>query len=76
MGAVFRTSHQMFEYKVILVGSEDLRYGNDTLQGCFVEEILVQNTKNLAIVLPPQFGFFPTAQVPTSLVESPLISRS
>jgi hypothetical protein len=76
MRAVFRTNHQMFEYNVILVGSEDLRYRNETLQGCFVEEILVQNTKDLAIVLPPQFGFFPKAQVQLSLPESSLISRS
>jgi hypothetical protein len=73
--AVFRTNHQMFEYKVMLAGSDDLRYENNTLQGCFVEEILVQNTKNLAIVLPPQFGFFPTAQVGPS-PRMPLISRS
>jgi hypothetical protein len=66
----------MFEYKVILVGSEDLPYENDTLQGCFVEEILVQNTRDLAVVLPPQFGFFPKAQVPLPLLESSLISRS
>jgi len=75
-GAVFRTNHQMFEYKVIDIGRVDVAYSNDTLQGCFVEEILVQNTKDLTTVLPSQFGFFPSAQVALPLSGFRLILRS
>jgi len=62
-GEVFCTNHQMFEYKAIDIGPEDVAYSNETLQGCFVQEILVQNTKELTAVLPSQFGFFPKTQV-------------
>jgi len=61
---VFRTNHSMFEYKVIdMSGQPDVSYIDTPLQNCFVEEILVQITKTLTTVLPPQFGFFPTAAV-------------
>jgi hypothetical protein len=60
---VFRTNHSLFEYKIIEIGSDSISYADTTLVNCFVEEILVKNTKNLEAVLPSQFGFFPKAEV-------------
>ena len=45
--AVFRTNHSLFEYKVIDVANDSISYADVTLVDCFVEEILVKNTKNL-----------------------------
>jgi hypothetical protein len=60
---VFRTNHSLFEYKVIDVANDSISYADVTLVDCFVEEILVKNTKNLNSILPSQFGFFPRAEV-------------
>lgn len=60
---MFRTNHSMFEYKVIDVSNASIPYMNVSLQNCFVEEILVRVTKNLQMILPSQFGFFPKAEV-------------
>jgi hypothetical protein len=62
-GVVFRTNHSMFEYKVIDTGGNDILYEETPFQNCFVEEILIRNTKNLDTVLPAEFGFFPKAEV-------------
>ena len=60
---MFRTNHSMFEYKVIDAGKDTISYADVTLLNCFVQEILVKNTKNLESILPSQFGFFPKAEV-------------
>lgn len=60
---MFRTTHSMFEYKVIDVDDDGISYMNTSLQNCFVEEILIQITKDLTMTLPSDFGFFPKANV-------------
>src|SRR5436189_3514126 len=61
--AVFRTNHSMFEYKVIDAGKNGISYTDVSLSNCFVQEIRIICSKNLETTLPPQFGFFPRAEV-------------
>jgi len=70
---VFRTNHSMFAYKVVDTGQAGIEYQNSPLSNCWVEEIIVRNTKDLDISLPPDFGFFPKAEVRSiaiSLIQS------
>ena len=57
----------MFEYKVVSTGGVDIEYGDVPLENCWVQEILVRNTKNLDTPLPDQFGFFPKTEVAPSI---------
>jgi hypothetical protein len=59
----------MFEYKVVDTGGLNIDYRDTPLVDCWVEEILVRNTKNLDAALPPDFGFFPRAEVSITSVE-------
>lgn len=70
---VLRTNHSMFAYKVVDTGQADIEYQNSPLSNCWVEEIIVRNTKDLDLSLPADFGFFPKAEVRSiaiSLMES------
>jgi hypothetical protein len=54
----------MFQYTVMnSVGQYDILYEDTPLQNCWIQEILVRANRELTTVLPPQFGFFPTAEV-------------
>jgi hypothetical protein len=57
------TNQSMFEYKVVDTQGMDIEYRDTPLTNCWVEEILVRISKNLEAALPPDFGFFPTAEV-------------
>jgi hypothetical protein len=60
---VIRTNQSMFGYTVVNTGGQDIEYVGLPLQNCWVQEILVRNTKTLDTPLPAQFGFFPKAEV-------------
>jgi hypothetical protein len=64
-----RTNQSMFEYKVVDTEGVNIDYRDTPLVDCWVEEILLRNTKNLDAALPPDFGFFPKAEVSIAWVE-------